>query len=125
MKKYFIGLLLLFFILEINGAVKLPKIFTSNMVLQRDKEVKIWGWSDKGETITINFNGQLIKSKADKLGNWVAILKPMKYGGPYEMKIAGKKDVIQLKNILVGDVWICSGQSNMEWIVKNANNAKN
>jgi sialate O-acetylesterase len=124
MKKKFIGLLLLFCIAQAKATITLPKIFTTNMVLQRDKEIKIWGWSDKGETITVSFNGQLVKSKADKKGNWAAILKSMKYGGPYEMRIAGKKDIILLKNILIGDVWICSGQSNMEWTINNANNAK-
>jgi len=93
------------------------------MVLQRDKEIRIWGWASKGETVTLSFNGQSLKSKADNEGNWSVLLKPMKYGGPYELKVAGK-NVIQLRNILIGDVWICSGQSNMEWIIKNTNNAK-
>lgn len=123
MKNKFIGLFLLCCIAEAKAAVTLPKIFTTNMILQRDKEVKIWGWADKGESVTVSFNGQKVKARAGKNGEWMTILKPMVYGGPYEMTIAGKKDVIHLKNILIGDVWICSGQSNMEWIIKNTNNA--
>jgi sialate O-acetylesterase len=104
MTNKFIGLLLFCCIAEAKAAVTLPKIFAANMVLQRDKEIKIWGWCDKEETVTISFNGQSVRSKADKQGNWIIILKSMKYGGPYEMKIAGKNNVIQLKNILIGDV---------------------
>lgn len=109
---------------ETKAAVTLPKIFTSNMVLQRDKEIRVWGWAGNGESVTVSFNGQTVKSKADKSGNWFITLKPMIYGGPYQMKISGKKNTIDLKNVLIGDVWICSGQSNMEWIMKNTNNAE-
>jgi len=123
MKKTFVGLLLLSCFAETKAAVTLPKIFTTNMVLQRDKEVKIWGWADKGESVTVSFNGQKVKVTGTN-GEWMAILKPMVYGGPYEMTISGKKDVIRLGNILIGDVWICSGQSNMEWSIKNTNNAE-
>src|SRR5687768_5896494 len=123
MKNKLVSLLVLCFMAEANAKVTLPKIFTPNMVLQRDKEIKIWGWADNGETVTVRFNGQSLRSKADKLGNWIITLKPMVYGGPYQMTIAGKKDIIRLANILIGDVWICSGQSNMEWIIENTNNA--
>jgi sialate O-acetylesterase len=109
-------------ILKLHAAITLPKIFTSNMVLQRDKEIIIWGWADKAEPVIINFNGQKVKTSAGKNGEWRITLRPMVYGGPFEMTIAGKKDVITLKNILIGDVWVCSGQSNMEWVIKNANN---
>ena len=124
MKKKFILLLLVCSTAEIKATITLPKIFTNNMVLQRDKEIKIWGWAAKGEAVTISFKGQSVKSRADKQGSWIITLKSMNYGGPYEMTIRGGKDVIYLKNILIGDVWICSGQSNMEWIIKNTNNAK-
>lgn len=124
MKNKWIGLLLLCCVIEIKAAVTLPKIFTSNMVLQRDKEIKIWGWADKGESITVRFNGQSVRSKADKNGNWTVTLKPMTHGGPFEMKISGKKNVIDLANILIGDVYICSGQSNMEWTINNTNNTE-
>ena len=124
MRNKLIGLLLLCCVIETNAAVTLPKIFTSNMVLQREKEIKVWGWADKGETITVNFNGQSVKTKADKNGNWTLTLKPMTHGGPFQMKISGKKNAIDLANILIGDVYICSGQSNMEWVINNTNNAE-
>jgi sialate O-acetylesterase len=107
-----------------HAKVTLPKVFTDNMVLQRDKAVKVWGWADKGESISIHFNGQSVKVKADKTGHWLATLKPMLFGGPYELKVAGKSNSVTLKNVLIGDVWICSGQSNMEWIIKNTKNAE-
>src|SRR6185503_3068286 len=95
--------------------VKLPKIFSDNMILQRDKPVKIWGWSDAGKVITVTFNQQTVKATTNKQGQWEVLLKPMSFGGPYEMTIdesAGQKEIFH--NILIGDIWICSGQSNME-----------
>lgn len=103
--------------------VKLPEIFSDNMVLQRDKPVTIWGWADKGEKVTVNFNGQLLTTKADKKGNWKFTLRPMPAGGPFELMISGKNKV-HYSNVLLGDVWVCSGQSNMEWMLRNTNDAK-
>jgi sialate O-acetylesterase len=112
-------------ITSVKANVTLPKIFSDNMVLQRDKPLAIWGWADPNEAITVSFNGQKIKSKADGGGRWSLSLKPMTSGGPYVMELKGNSGAIQLKNILIGDVWICSGQSNMEWIIKNTNDAAN
>lgn len=109
--------------LLVNAEVKLPKVFSSNMVLQRDLPIKIWGWADKKEKITIIFNGDTINLKAGKKGKWNTELKPMPAGGPYEMHIKGK-NAIKLNNILLGDVWVCSGQSNMEWPLHATNNAE-
>lgn len=102
--------------------ITLPKIFNSNMVLQRDKPVRVWGWAAPGEKITLAFNGQTLKTKTGKGGSWEIMLPAMSYGGPYTMSITGNNS-IQLNNILIGDVWLCSGQSNMEWLTKNTNNA--
>jgi sialate O-acetylesterase len=113
-----------FSVSSLNAAITLPKIFTDNMVLQRDKPLKIWGEALKGETVTISFNGQKVSAKAGKDGQWLVNLKAMNYGGPYDMSLSAKSGSITLKNILIGDVWICSGQSNMEWIIKNTNNAE-
>ncbi len=111
--------------LHVQAAVTLPKVFSDNMVLQRDKPLKIWGWADPQEAVTISFNGQQVKAKADKSGAWHTELKAMKYGGPYDMTVSGKSGKQTLKNILIGDVWLCSGQSNMEWMLKNTNDAEN
>jgi sialate O-acetylesterase len=93
--------------------VKPARIFSSNMVLQQGQENPVWGWAEKGEKITISFAGKTITIKADKAGKWSAKLPSLDYGGPYEMTIKGKNS-IHFENILIGEVWICSGQSNME-----------
>lgn len=103
-----------------QAAVRLPHFFSDNMVLQRDTPLNIWGTADKGETVAIDFNGAALETKAGKDGKWKVQLPAMKYGGPYEMNIRGKKNAITLKNILIGDVWICSGQSNMEFNLDGA-----
>ena len=106
-----------------KSEVKLPQVFTSNMVLQRDLPIKVWGWADKREKITIVFQKDTIHIKADKKGNWTAELNALSAGGPYEMMISGTNE-IKLSNILIGDVWVCSGQSNMEWPLHATNNAE-
>ena len=103
--------------------VKLPQVLSSNMVLQRNQDIRIWGWADKGEKISVSFANVVRKTKADKNGNWMVSFPAMKEGGPYSMVINGKNK-IELDNILMGDVWICSGQSNMEFQVQQGNNAK-
>jgi sialate O-acetylesterase len=105
--------------------VQLPKIFTDNMVLQRGQPVKIWGWANKGEVVNVRFNGQTASAKTNTDGNWLITLKPMVYGGPFEMTIHSKSGNVVLKNILIGDVWICSGQSNMEFPVSGWTHVNN
>nr|WP_288810347.1 sialate O-acetylesterase [uncultured Sphingobacterium sp.] len=107
----------------LKAELRLPAIFGDNMILQRDSPTKLWGWSEKNETIHVYFMQQDIKTKADKNGQWHITLAPTPHGGPYSMEIKGRKEQILLKNILVGEVWLASGQSNMEWIVRNSNNA--
>ncbi len=103
--------------------VSIADIFSDNMVLQRNLNVKVWGNADPGEKLSVSFNGQELKTKADKKGLWSVVLEPMKAGGPFEMTIRGKNEIV-LKNILIGDVWICSGQSNMQMKVSETNNAE-
>jgi sialate O-acetylesterase len=92
--------------------VRLPRLVRDSMILQRDSKINIWGWASKDEKISVKFNNKTYKSKADANGNWSVQLAPMKAGGPYSMDITGKNK-ITLKEILIGDVWFCSGQSNM------------
>lgn len=92
--------------------VILPQLVRDSMVLQRDAKVKIWGWASPNEKIKIDFLKKKYKTVADTKGNWMIMLSPMKEGGPYTMKIDAKNHIV-LNNILIGDVWICSGQSNM------------
>jgi len=105
------------------GDVTLPHIFGSSMVMQRDMVLPVWGWAEAGEEVTVEFAGQKVQSKADANGNWQVKLAAMKAGGPYEMAINGKNR-INLKDILIGEVWVCSGQSNMAMGVGAALNGK-
>lgn len=101
----------------------LSPVFTDNMVLQRDQKDAVWGWAKPGDKVTVTLAGQTADAVADADGKWQVMLSPMKAGGPYTMAISGPEQV-SLQNILVGDVWLCSGQSNMEWVVANSNNAQ-
>ena len=107
---------ILFLILLITASafcqVKLPKLISDGMVLQRNANVKVWGWASGGEKITIHFINSTYHTTADKNGNWEATLSDLKAGGPYTMKIDASNS-ITINDILVGDVWVCSGQSNM------------
>lgn len=93
--------------------VKLPKLISDGMVLQRDLPVKIWGWAAPNEIVKINFVKSTYKTQANKNGEWEITLPKMKAGGPFEIKIEASNSII-VKDILIGDVWVCSGQSNME-----------
>ena len=93
-----------------KAEVKLPRLISDGMILQREVPIKIWGWASKNETVIIKFQGQSYKTKADKQGNWTIELPAQVAGGPFSMEINN----IVLKDILFGDVWVCSGQSNME-----------
>ncbi|WP_315817709.1 sialate O-acetylesterase [Paraflavitalea speifideaquila] len=101
--------------------ITLPRIFGDNMVLQRNKQLPIWGWAAANEKVTVQFNQQVKTIKADKSGQWKLTLDPEQAGGPWQLTVKGK-NTLTINNILVGEVWICSGQSNMEWTVNNSNN---
>ncbi|MDR0543172.1 MAG: beta galactosidase jelly roll domain-containing protein [Dysgonamonadaceae bacterium] len=113
MKPIYYILFISCFIQSLNAGVKLPVLVSDGMVLQRDIPVKIWGWASPNESIALNFNGSDYKISADNDGNWTIELPPQKTGGPYSMTIEASNS-ITVKNILIGDVWLCSGQSNME-----------
>jgi sialate O-acetylesterase len=100
----------------VRADVKPHGICSEGMVLQQKAGAKIWGTAAKDESVTVAFRDQKVTTKADGQGNWEVILKTGEAGGPFEMTIAGKNE-IHYKNILVGEVWVCSGQSNMEWSV--------
>jgi sialate O-acetylesterase len=114
--RVFSRVLVLFaaFALAANADVKLHGLFSDNMVLQRNAAVPVWGWADEGEKVTVEFSGQKVSAMA-RDGKWMVRLKKLKAGGgPEEMRVTGKNS-ITLRNVLVGEVWIASGQSNMEW----------
>lgn len=100
-----------------RAAVRPNGLFCDNAVLQRDTEVPVWGSADPDEEVTVLFRGVAVGTNAGKDGKWAIKLPPQKAGGPDELTIRGKNTVV-LKNVLVGEVWICSGQSNMEWSLR-------
>ena len=95
-----------------QAQIRLPMLISDNMVLQRDSKIKLWGWASPGEKITLKFNNKIYKTIAKNDGKWDISLPPQLAGGPFEMNLEGTNK-INLKNILFGDVWLCSGQSNM------------
>ena len=101
----------------------LSPLFSSNMVLQRDCPLPIWGWTTPGAAVKVMIHNQAVTTKAGADGKWMALLKPLKAGGPFMLMVDGPVKST-LNNVLVGDVWICSGQSNMEMGIGNVNNAK-
>lgn len=92
--------------------VRLPQLVSNHMVLQRGVRLKIWGWASPGEKVKISFNGKSAQARAGADGKWLTILPAMVAGGPYQMDIKGHNQ-IALTDIMIGDVWFCSGQSNM------------
>ena len=105
--------------------VRLPAVISDNMVLQDGMKATIWGWAEPGEQImvSVNWHNMQWAVTADKDGMWMFKMNPPKVGGPYKMTIKGK-NTITIQNILVGEVWIASGQSNMQWPVKQSDNAE-
>lgn len=110
------------FVSSVQADVKLPALFTPHMVLLRNAKDKVWGWAQPGEAIKVGINGQVKTTEAGKDGKWSVTLDPMPAGGPHSLSISGKNTIV-IDDVLVGEVWICSGQSNMEWSVSAANDA--
>ncbi|HRX86284.1 MAG TPA: 9-O-acetylesterase, partial [Phycisphaerae bacterium] len=102
--------------------VRLPALLADDMVVQRDQPIVLWGWADPGEQVTANLDADRASATADAAGRWRIELPARPAGGPVEITIAGN-NTHTLHNVLIGDVWLCSGQSNMEMKVANAGNA--
>jgi sialate O-acetylesterase len=115
MKKIFLFCCLLCFT-AIHAEIRLPAIIGDHMVLQQKAEVKIWGWSDPDEQITINssWDTAQIRFRANSGGSWEVKIKTPAAGGPFEIRLRGRNEVI-IRDVLVGEVWVLGGQSNMEW----------
>lgn len=108
----------------LQAEIRMPLIFSDHMVLQREKPIKVWGWADHNELVKVQFNDKLYETKTDKTGRWELYLEALPLGGPYNMQVKGESNELNFNDILMGDVWVCSGQSNMEFLMKNANTAK-
>ena len=104
--------------------LKLPSIFGHHMVLQRDHVNPVWGWGEPGETIQVQINNQQHMATAGEDGSWKVFLQPMNAGGPHELTIAGEKSQFQFSDVMIGEVWICSGQSNMAWPIRLSDHAE-
>jgi len=103
--------------------VRLPGMFSDSMVLQRDSKLPVWGWAEPGEEVTVAIAGQKATATADQDGNWRVTLAPLQANSePQELTITGKNSIV-IKDVLVGEVWLCSGQSNMAFGVQNGRDA--
>jgi len=115
-KSTFVACFLIVFTAIASANISLPEIFADNMVLQRNSDVTFWGWAKPGEPVIIKVGwaeGEL-STKADNQGTWKIAVKTPGAGGPFAIQIKGFNE-INFKNVLIGEVWLCSGQSNMEW----------
>jgi len=112
------------FVTSVDADVKLASIFGDAMVLQRDLPVPVWGWTDAGEEVTVVLGDQTKTAKADQNGRWQITLDALKANAEGQTLHVTGSNTIELKDVLVGEVWICSGQSNMEWTLSNSLNAK-
>ncbi|MCF1422867.1 sialate O-acetylesterase [Mangrovimonas futianensis] len=122
MIKHILTLLIGLISLNALADVELPLMFSNGMVMQRDQAIPVWGWAKPGENIEVHFKAQNIKTQADEHGKWRVTLNPEKHGGPFTLTVKGN-NTIKIENVLVGEVWIASGQSNMEWAMSNIQNA--
>ncbi|MCH7726967.1 MAG: hypothetical protein IH991_10865 [Planctomycetes bacterium] len=108
----------------VSAEVKLPAVIDSHMVLQRNAPLPVWGWASAGEQVTVTLDKSSAETEADADGRWSVTLPPMKADGKaHSMKIIGN-NTIELENILIGEVWVGSGQSNMEWRLSSTHGAK-
>ena len=109
----------------ITAGVNVVGLFRDNMVLQRDMELPVWGGGKTGETVTVHFAGTSKATTVDENGKWMVKIGPFRAGGPHEMRITQGDVSTTLTNILIGEVWLCSGQSNMQWDLKMVNDGSN
>ena len=116
-------LLLVFVCSPIFGAVRMPALFSDHMVIQRDEPVRMWGDAASGEAVTVTFRGMQRASTSDSLGRWRVEFPSGESGGPFVLSVQGT-NTITFADVLVGDVWIASGQSNMGFSLRDAQNAK-
>lgn len=105
--------LALFLGLELRAEVRLPNVFGSHMVLQQEKPIIVWGWAQPGETVQIRIGSANVRAQANERGEWKAELPAMEPGGPYTLTVSGSNQ-IEFADVMIGEVWVCSGQSNME-----------
>jgi sialate O-acetylesterase len=107
----------------IFGQLKLARLFSDHVVLQRQKPIPVWGWANPNENVNVSLGSQNKTARANADGKWTVIFAPIEAtNAPLELKVAAKSGNLTVKDILIGEVWLCSGQSNMEWTVKQSDN---
>jgi sialate O-acetylesterase len=120
-----VGCVLVAAVSAASAAVRLPAIFSDNMVLQREQPVPVWGWAEPGKEVTVTVAGQSASAKAARDGRWKATLPKLPAGGPHQIVVQEDGgSSVTLRNVLIGEVWLCSGQSNMWWTVTLSLNPK-
>lgn len=107
-----------------EAVMKIPAVIGDNMVLQRGMNAPIWGWAETGDEVTVTVDGQTVTTQTNAEGKWFVKLPELAPPGPYSISISNGDDIITLKNVLVGDVWICSGQSNMDMGINQVHGGK-
>jgi sialate O-acetylesterase len=107
----------------VRAEVELPSIIGDNMVLQHGTEAAVWGWDEPGTTVTVTFRGSEVTTRAGDDGKWLTRVTTGEAGGPFELRISGT-DERKLSNVMVGEVWVAGGQSNMWWFVRNCVDAE-
>ncbi len=130
MKRLFIGMGALWLSVAAVAELKLPAVFSDGMVLQREKPVAVWGWADPGADVTVSFAGQEKSATADSSRHWKILLDPMPASSkPRKITVSStlnsELETLNVSNVLIGEVWLCSGQSNMQMPVKSAGNFPN
>ena len=119
--KLTLPLVILLCAVAADAEVRVPAIIGDNMVLQQGVKVRIWGTAKPDERVTVTFNNHSSSAVANAHGHWEVLLGPLKAGGPFDLTLKGE-NVLTIKNVLVGEIWLCSGQSNMEWPLINTVN---
>ena len=116
------SLLFLFLLLNTSAfaQLKLARLFSDHVVLQRQKPIPVWGWANAGEKVKVTLAQQTVQTKADATGKWMVRFNPLEAGGPHTLNVSAKSGQATVNDVLIGEVWLCSGQSNMEWSVASA-----
>ena len=120
-KRYFLFVCFLSFVINLHAEIKVPRFFSNNMVLQQHEEINIYGIANPAEKITASFKNEIKNVIADENGNWSVKFNASKAGGPFTMELKGE-NLLKFSEVFVGEVWFCSGQSNMGWRLENATN---
>ncbi|MCX6205350.1 MAG: sialate O-acetylesterase [Bacteroidetes bacterium] len=115
-----ISIFLILSLQSLQAQLSIAKPFGSHMVLQRNKPLPVWGWATKNENIEVKFNQYTLQTKSDANGKWHVQFPAMKEGGPFQLEVKSNKEILQLEDVMLGEVWLCSGQSNMEFNMRDA-----